>query len=96
MTFDDWAKEKWFLIDVKENAKAIWDAATLIEREACAEDSVRLNQQIATLQAKLDRAKEYMQHLDSCRKIREHYWAAECTCGMSAFLAEIEKEKNDD
>lgn len=37
MTFYEWEKENWFLIDVKENAKAIWDAATLAEREACAQ-----------------------------------------------------------
>lgn len=57
----------------------------------------------ATLQAKLERAVEFAQHKPSCRKIREQYWAAKCTCGLDAFLAEInaqrlllEKEKNDD
>lgn len=36
MTFDEWANNNWHFVDVRENARAIWEAATLAEREACA------------------------------------------------------------
>lgn len=36
MTFEQWAEENWMLIDIKSNAKDIWDAAQKEEREECA------------------------------------------------------------
>lgn len=36
MTFDEWAVKNWWLIDVKDNARVIWESALLEEREACA------------------------------------------------------------
>ncbi|MFA6904317.1 MAG: hypothetical protein WC236_14680 [Gallionellaceae bacterium] len=35
MTFDEWQKDNWMHIDVKENARTIWDAAQAEERAAC-------------------------------------------------------------
>lgn len=34
--FDDWKEQNWYLIDSVNNARIIWESATLAEREACA------------------------------------------------------------
>jgi hypothetical protein len=36
MTFNEWEKDNWMYVDVKDNARVIWDAAQLSERDACA------------------------------------------------------------